>query len=141
MYEKIMSDVSKIVKRNLLEAEEAKTEVEVAADKLISDFKKFNKDLETGIELMKIVSKGHEKEVNTVSWHPVHEEIFCSAGVDSSIIYWKVGQVKNFVVKNAHDKEIFDLCFNNTGTILASGSNDGFLKFWKRKNFQRKDGV
>ena len=78
--------------------------------------------------------KGHEKEVNTVSWHPVHEEIFCSAGVDSSIIYWKVGQVKNFVVKNAHDKEIFDLCFNNTGTLLASGSNDSFLKFWKRKN-------
>ena len=63
MYEKIMSDVSKIVKRNLLEAEDAKSEVEVAADKLISDLKKFNKDLETGIELMKIVSKGHEKEV------------------------------------------------------------------------------
>lgn len=78
------------------------------------------------------VFKGHDSEVNTLAWHPIHEDIFCSAGVDQKIIYWKVGMEKNYVIKNAHDREIFDLCFNNTGTLLASGSNDSFLKFWIR---------
>ena len=78
------------------------------------------------------IFKGHDSEVNTLAWHPIHEEIFCSAGADQKIIYWKVGQEKNFVNKNAHDREIFDLCFNKTGTLLASGSNDSNLKFWTR---------
>ena len=63
MYESIMKDVSKIVKRNILEAEEAKTDVEIAADALISDFKKHKKPLDMGIELMKIISKGMEKKI------------------------------------------------------------------------------
>ena len=78
------------------------------------------------------IFKGHEYEVNTLAWHPIHEEIFCSAGADKKIIYWKVGQEKNFFIDKAHEKEIFDLCFNKTGTLLASGSNDCYLKFWIR---------
>ena len=62
IYNTIMSDVSKIVKRRLEEAADTKTEVEVAADKLISDLKKNNKDLETCIDLMKIISKGQSYE-------------------------------------------------------------------------------
>ena len=77
--------------------------------------------------------KGHDTEVNTMVWHPVYEEIFCSAGADKNIIYWKVGQNKSFKFK-AHDKEIFDLSFNHFGTLLASGSNDSLLKFWIRSN-------
>jgi polyadenylation factor subunit 2 len=78
--------------------------------------------------------KGHDSEVNTLRWHPEHEDIFCSAGADQKIIYWKVGQEKNFMINNAHDKEIFDLCFNKNGTLLASGSNDFHLKLWMRDN-------
>lgn len=78
------------------------------------------------------IFKGHESEVNTLAWHPIHEDIFCSAGADQKIIYWKVGFEKNFVNKNAHEKEIFDLGFNQTGTLLASGSNDSILKVWGR---------
>ena len=84
----------------------------------------------TDIRVMKElqVCKGHDSEVNTLAWHPIHESIFCSAGADKKIIYWKVGQEKNYVINNAHDKEIFDLCFNKSGTMLASGSNDCHLK-------------
>ena len=90
----------------------------------------------TDIRMMKElqVFKGHDSEVNTLRWHPVHENIFCSAGADRKIIYWKVGQEKNYVINNAHDKEIFDLCFNKIGTLLASGSNDTHLKIWSRDN-------
>ena len=34
------------------------------------------------------IFKGHDSEVNTLAWHPIHEEIFCSAGADQKIIYW-----------------------------------------------------
>ena len=78
------------------------------------------------------IFKGHDSEVNTLAWHPIHEEIFCSAGADQKIIYWKVGEEKNFIINKAHDREIFDLSFNKTGTLLASGSNDSNLKFWIR---------
>ena len=90
----------------------------------------------TDIRMMKElqVCKGHDSEVNTLRWHPEHEDIFCSAGADQKIIYWKVGQEKNYVINNAHDKEIFDLCFNKSGTLLASGSNDLHLKLWMRDN-------
>ena len=63
IYETIMKDVSRIVKKHISEAEEAKTDVEIAADALIADLKKYNKSLELCIQLMKIVSKGHEKQM------------------------------------------------------------------------------
>lgn len=63
IYETIMKDVSRIVKKHITEAEEAKTDVEIAADALIADLKKYNKSLELCIQLMKIVSKGHEKQM------------------------------------------------------------------------------
>ena len=62
IYESIMKDVSKIIKKHISEAEEAKTEVEVAADALVADLKKFNKPLDMAIQLMKIISKGREKQ-------------------------------------------------------------------------------
>lgn len=79
------------------------------------------------------VFKGHSKEVNTLCWHPVHEELCCSAGVDGRIIHWKVGQEKSYVVEQAHDKEIYDISYNKLGTLLVSGSNDSFLKFWVKE--------
>ena len=78
------------------------------------------------------IFKGHDSEVNTLCWHPIHEEIFCSAGADKKIIHWKVGEDKNYIYQNAHDKEIFDLQYNKTGTVLASGGNDAFLNIWTR---------
>jgi polyadenylation factor subunit 2 len=60
----------------------------------------------TDIRVMKELQifKGHEMEVNTVAWHPTIEELFCSAGADGYIIYWMVGQNKNFIMKNSLDK-------------------------------------
>lgn len=65
LYNSIMKDVSRIVKQHINEAEDAKTDVEVAADKLISDLKKSNNalSLDMAVGLMKIISKGNEKKV------------------------------------------------------------------------------
>ena len=78
------------------------------------------------------IYKGHEQEVNTICWHPKVEDIFCSAGADGCIIFWNASDNKNFVIKNAHDKEIFDLSFNPIGNVLISSGNDASLKVWQR---------
>ncbi len=89
----------------------------------------------TDIRVMKEIQifKGHEMEVNTVSWHPNREDMFCSAGADGNLIHWMVGQNKSLIMKTAHDKEVFDLCYSQSGNILASSSNDTTVRFWTRK--------
>lgn len=37
------------------------------------------------------VFRGHKKEASSVSWHPIHEGLFCSGGSDGSILFWNVG--------------------------------------------------
>jgi len=39
------------------------------------------------------VFRGHKKEASSVSWHPIHEGLFCSGGSDGSILFWNVGWV------------------------------------------------
>lgn len=78
------------------------------------------------------IFKGHEQEVNTICWHPKIEDIFCSAGADGCIIFWNVSDNKNFVIKNAHDKEIFDLSFSPLGNILVSSGNDSSIRVWQK---------
>lgn len=63
MYESIMKDVNKIIKRHISEAEEAKTDVEIAADAFVADVKKNEFSLDTAINILKIVSKGQEKKI------------------------------------------------------------------------------
>ena len=77
IYEYIMKDISKIVKKHISEAEEAKTDVENVADKLIIDINKHKMPLETAISLLKIISKGHEKNItyNEVSYDKLIPEL------------------------------------------------------------------
>jgi polyadenylation factor subunit 2 len=35
--------------------------------------------------------RGHKKEASCLSWHPFHEELFCSGGSDGAIFFWNVG--------------------------------------------------
>ena len=92
----------------------------------------------TDIRMMRELQtfKGHSSDVNNVLWHPIFEEICCSAGADSRIIHWKVGDERSKIVEKAHEKEIFDLCYNKLGTLMVSGGNEGFLKFWGKARFK-----
>ncbi len=35
--------------------------------------------------------RGHKREVTVAAWHPIHEDLFASAGYDGSIMFWRVG--------------------------------------------------
>lgn len=45
------------------------------------------------------VFRGHKKEASSVSWHPIHEGLFCSGGSDGSILFWNVGWVECLTCK------------------------------------------
>lgn len=46
-------------------------------------------DLRTLKELT--VYRGHKREITALAWHPVHEEMYASAGADGSILFWVAG--------------------------------------------------
>ncbi|KAH8417202.1 hypothetical protein KR222_006348 [Zaprionus bogoriensis] len=79
------------------------------------------------------VFRGHKKEASSVSWHPIHEGLFCSGGSDGSILFWNVGTDKEIgSVETAHDSIVWTLAWHPLGHILCSGSNDHTIKFWTR---------
>ena len=47
------------------------------------DIRRLNRELQT--------FRGHKKEALCLSWHPFHEELFCSGGSDGAIFFWNVG--------------------------------------------------
>jgi polyadenylation factor subunit 2 len=80
--------------------------------------------------------KGHHKEVTSVAWHPLCETVFCSGGMDGTLLYWQVnGTIDDSPtakVPYAHDMAIWDVQWHPAGHLLATASNDRHVKFWAR---------
>lgn len=96
--------------------------------------------------MKEIVSlKGHNKEVTSVAWHPIHESVFCSGGMDGTLLYWNVGpkgsEEPAARIPFAHDMAIWDLQFHPAGHMLASASNDRQTKFWARNRLGSEAGL
>lgn len=89
--------------------------------------------------------KGHHKEVTSIAWHPLYESVFCSGGMDGTLLYWNVGpkgsEEPAARVPFAHDMAIWDLQWHPAGHMLASGSNDRQTKFWARNRLGSSSGL
>ncbi|CAI4232826.1 unnamed protein product [Auanema sp. JU1783] len=87
------------------------------------------------IRIMKEMNsyRGHKKEVTSLAWNPVHENLFVSGGGDGSLAYWLVGTEKEVgLLEHAHDQAVWAMRFHPKGHILSTGSNDNNTKFWAR---------
>jgi polyadenylation factor subunit 2 len=96
--------------------------------------------------MKEIVSlKGHYKEVTSVAWHPLYENVFCSGGMDGTLIFWDVGpkgsDEPGAKIPFAHDMAIWTLQWHPYGGLLASGSNDRQTKFWARNRLGSTAGL
>jgi len=82
--------------------------------------------------MLRVLQKfdSHSLGVNSVVWNPLNNLAFCSVGEDKKIIFWHVGSEECHCIDNGHEKEIFDVCYNNFGNVLATGSKDSTIKFW-----------
>jgi hypothetical protein len=79
--------------------------------------------------------KGHNCDVSSLAWHPVHESVLVTGGYNGSLIYWVVGQQDSLhtAIAQAHKWCIEVLTWHPLGHYLGSISQDGWMKFWSRE--------
>lgn len=81
------------------------------------------------------VWRGHNSEVCTIAWHPIHETLMVSGGYNGSLIYWLAGQTQtpHSVIADAHRASVDVMAWHPAGHLLATASHDSILKFWCRE--------
>ena len=103
--------------------------------------------------------RGHEKDVTTLTWHPVHGNFLSSGGNDGVINHYLLDEQNPpeghsytlspydtpdpksapaqviwpaHSIPHAHDWQVWALAWHPLGHILASGANDKITRFWTR---------
>ena len=103
--------------------------------------------------------KGHDKEITSLVWHPIHSSLLTTGGVDGSMCHHLLDEQHALPgtemtlspydsenpadapaqtlqpahrVGHAHDFAIWSMDWHPLGHILASGSNDKTASFWTR---------
>ncbi|KAG9232031.1 WD40-repeat-containing domain protein [Amylocarpus encephaloides] len=106
-----------------------------------------------------LLLKGHEKEISTLTWHPIHSSLLSTGGGDGSLMHYLLDEPNNppgsaptlapydapdpatapmqtifpaHKIPYAHEYPIWSLDWHPLGHILASGSNDRVTRFWTR---------
>lgn len=103
--------------------------------------------------------KGHEKEISSLVWHPIHSSLLTTGGGDGSMFHYLLDEqnapqgtaatISPYDSQNpadapaqsifpahripyAHEYAIWSMDWHPLGHILASGSNDKVTRFWTR---------
>jgi polyadenylation factor subunit 2 len=106
-----------------------------------------------------LLLRGHEKDVITMAWHPMHKNLLSTGGHDGSIMHYLLDEQNSPVgvapslspydsadpqnapaqtiypahaIPYAHDFTIWTMDWHPLGHILATGSNDRVTRFWTR---------
>lgn len=105
-------------------------------------------DIRTMKEMVSFV--GHSRDITRVQWHPTHHNLFVTAGLDGSVLYWLMNEARGAIrsdgvrevshyfasMESAQDKfrdvpmGINDLAFSPTGNLLATCAMD--VRYWHR---------
>lgn len=106
------------------------------------------------------ILRGHEKGVTSLSWHPIHPSIISSGGEDGALYTYLLTEPNTpagvttatispyntpdprsapsqsiypcHKIPFAHESSIWSLDWHPLGHILATGSNDHYVRFWSR---------
>lgn len=96
------------------------------------------------------ILKGHDADVCSVAWHPIHTSLVVTGGYDGAIHHYLLDDTNPSTEQNqtsessiitispsasvafAHDSAVWSLDWHPQGHILCSGSNDRATRFWAR---------
>jgi peroxin-7 len=80
----------------------------------------------------------HRAEVSSVSWNQVSTDNFISAGWDSTIRLFALGQPQCIAAFGEHVKEVYEASWSpRDNFVFSSVSGDGFWKLWDVRRGQR----
>jgi len=89
------------------------------------------------------VLKGYDKDISSLTWHPVHPALLTAGGSDGSLHHYLLNQnvttngpnktvMPSASVPFAHEYTIWAMEYHPLGHILCTGSNDRITRFWSR---------
>jgi polyadenylation factor subunit 2 len=106
-----------------------------------------------------LLLRGHDKDVISMTWHPIHRNLLSTGCVDGSINHYLLDEQNPppgiapsmspyddkdpqnapvqtiypaHAIRHAHDFTVWTLDWHPLGHIMASGSNDRVTRFWTR---------